>query len=184
MLAARVRPLDHLHVLVVDDNEHMVEIVKVLLRGFGVGRTLSALDGESGLALLRRTPVDVAIVEYQMRSMDGDMFVRQVRADSASPCQRIPIIMLTAHSERFRVEAARDAGVTEYCRKPVTAVDLYRKLQSVTQNHRRFVDVTAYHGPDRRRRREGSPAGADRRDGGKSVEYIEPQSSTEDRASR
>jgi predicted metal-binding transcription factor (methanogenesis marker protein 9) len=58
----------------------------------------------------------------------------------------------TAYAEKSRVEAARDAGVTEFCAKPVTAVELYRKVCSVINSPRSFVRTKMYFGPDRRRR--------------------------------
>jgi len=177
-------PFADLSILLVDDSEHMLDIVKTMLRAFGVGRVLSAPDGEAGLAVLKRTAVDVIIVDYQMQSLDGTAFVRKVRADATNPCREAPIIMLTAHAERYRVEEARDAGVTEFWRKPVTPVDLYRKLLSVTQTKRAFVRASSFAGPDRRRRSDAAPERPDRRAGGKSAEYVDAPRSTQERPPR
>ena len=60
-----------------------------------------------------------------MKPMDGLEFTRRVRNDEHSPNPFVPIIMITGHTEKYRVEAARDAGVTEFLAKPITAQNLF-----------------------------------------------------------
>jgi hypothetical protein len=71
--------------------------------------------------------------------------------------------MLTAHSEKSRVEVARDAGVTEFCTKPVTAAEMVRKVASVIDRPRPFVRSESYFGPDRRRHDDPNYRGPERR---------------------
>jgi DNA-binding response OmpR family regulator len=71
--------------------------------------------------------------------------------------------MLTAHSDKPRVEAARDAGATEFCAKPVTATELLRKVGAVINHPRPFVRSDGYVGPDRRRRDDPDYEGPERR---------------------
>ena len=129
--------LDALRVLVIDDSRHMINIVKAILRGFGVKDIYEAEGAAEAFGLLRNTP------------------------DSEN--RFVPIIMLTAYSERPKVEAARDAGVTEFCAKPVTAAEIYRKVVAVVNQPRSFVQTGVYFGPDRRRRKNAAPAAGDRR---------------------
>src|SRR3546814_1089406 len=79
-------------------------------------------------------------------------FTRLVRRGEDSPHPYVPIVMLTAHTERHRVLTARDAGVSEFLRKPVTPKDLYLRLVSVIETPRPFVRSPNYVGPCRRRR--------------------------------
>jgi DNA-binding NarL/FixJ family response regulator len=72
--------------------------------------------------------------------------------------------MLTAYAERSKVEAARDAGVTEFCAKPVTATELYKKICVVINAPRSFIRTPIYFGPDRRRRNNDSYGGKERRE--------------------
>ena len=65
----------------------------------------------------------------------------------------MPIIMITAHSERPRIIAARDAGINEFVMKPVSAKTLFSRLNAVIEHPRRFVRIEEYFGPDRRRRK-------------------------------
>ena len=76
----------------------------------------------------------------------------------------MPVIMLTACVERSRMERARDAGIAEFCAKPVTATELYRKGVAVIDAPRSFVGMDGYFGPDRRRRPDDDYPGAERRE--------------------
>ena len=143
--------LANLGILIIDDNAHMINIVKTILRGFGVKVFYEATDAAEAFDIVRSDTVDIIIVDYQMDLLDGTDFVRLVRTgeDIANPF--VPVIMLSAHSERKRITAARDAGVSEFCCKPVTAMELYKKLRSIVNSPRQFVRTASYFGPDRRR---------------------------------
>ena len=59
--------------------------------------------------------------------------------------------MVTGHTERARVEAARDAGVTEFIAKPITTQALLLALVEIVERPRPFIRCENYFGPDRRR---------------------------------
>jgi DNA-binding response OmpR family regulator len=75
--------------------------------------------------------------------------------------------MLTGHSEKRRVTAARDAGVTEFLAKPISAKGLYERIVNVVASPRPFIKTATYFGPDRRRNVSTSYVGPERRKGGK-----------------
>lgn len=155
--------MNRLTVLLVDDNKHMITIVKTLLRGFGINHFLEANDAAEAFDIVRSEHIDFIIVDYLMDLLDGTDFVRLVRTGDDSPNPFVPIIMLTAYSERSKVIAARDAGVTEFCCKPVTAKELYRKVCSIVNSPRPFVRAGQYFGPDRRRVKSEHYRGPERR---------------------
>ncbi|MGF1462046.1 MAG: response regulator [Maricaulaceae bacterium] len=155
--------LERIRILIVDDNHHMVNIVKTLLRGFGMKHYYEAKDAAEAFDIVRDESIDIIVVDFLMDLLDGTDFTRLVRTADDSPNKFVPIIMLTAYSERSRVEAARDAGVTEFCCKPVTAKELWRKVQSIIDYPRDFVRTPNYFGPDRRRRSDGRYNGPERR---------------------
>ncbi len=110
-----------LRVLLVDDNQHMRAIVTTVLAGVGVKHVRETRDGAEALEALRDWPADLAIVDFQMFPVDGVEFTRMVRNAPDSKNPYLPIIMMTGHSEKSRVMEARDAGVTEFVAKPLTA---------------------------------------------------------------
>ena len=140
-----------LQILLIDDNPHMRTIASAVLKSAGIRKVLEAGDGGTGLQMLRDHAVDLAIVDYNMFPLDGVEFTRLVRnsPDSANPY--LPIIMMTGHSGKQRVYAARDAGVTEFLVKPITAKAVLDRIHSVIWKPRPFVKTEGYFGPDRRR---------------------------------
>lgn len=156
--------LAKLKVLVVDDNQHMTNIVKTILRGFDVKELFEAHNAVDAFNLLRTQTVDFVITDYAITPVDGCHFTRMLRNSVESTHQFVPIIMLTAYAERSKVEQARDAGVTEFCAKPVTATELYKKVCAVINTPRSFIRTPVYFGPDRRRRRDDSYGGEERRE--------------------
>jgi two-component system chemotaxis response regulator CheY len=140
-----------LQILLVDDNPHMLTIASAVLKSAGVRRVLEARDGAKGLQLLHDHTVDLAIVDYNMFPLDGVEFTRLVRNSPDSPNPFLPIIMMTGHSGKERVYAARDAGVTEFLVKPITAKAVLDRIDSVIWKPRPFVKTEGYFGPDRRR---------------------------------
>lgn len=158
------RMMDRLKVLIVDDNSHMINIVRTILRGFDVKDFAEASSAALAFEQVKSTPIDLIITDFAMEPGNGCDFTRMVRTSPDSPNQFVPIIMLTAYAERSKVETARDAGVTEFCAKPVTATELYRKVCTVINSPRPFVRTSGYFGPDRRRRRDDAWKGQERRE--------------------
>ena len=156
-------PLSAVRVMLVDDNQHMRSIVATVLAGVGVQHLRECSDGAEALDALRQWPADVAIVDFQMSPIDGVEFTRLVRNAADSPNPFLPIIMLTGHAERVRVMECRDAGVTEFIVKPVTARAVLDRLNNVIFKPRSFVRTSSYFGPDRRRRQDPAFEGPWRR---------------------
>ncbi|PHS27676.1 MAG: two-component system response regulator [Robiginitomaculum sp.] len=155
--------LEKVSVLIIDDNTHMIHIVKTILRGFGIKSFFEATDAAEAFDVVRSDGPDVIIVDYQMDLLDGADFARLVRTGDDISNPYVPIIMLSAHSERKRVIAAREAGITEFCCKPVTAEDLYKKFCAIINSPRQFVKTSSYFGPDRRRHSDEAYKGPFRR---------------------
>jgi CheY-like chemotaxis protein len=156
-------PQLHLTVLVVDDNHHMRSIIKELLRSIGVQDIREAGDPVDAFEILKTVPVDLLLADLSMPLIDGVEFVSMVRNSADSPNPFLPVIMITGHSERSRVTAARDAGVNEFLVKPVTAKNLLERLTMIVNSPRSFVRSGTYFGPDRRRRRDPNFKGPYRR---------------------
>jgi DNA-binding response OmpR family regulator len=90
-----------------------------------------------------------------------------IRQPGANSNPYVAIIMLTGHSEKKRVVSARDAGVTEFLAKPISAKGLYQRIVNVVANPRPFIKTKTYFGPDRRRNVNPNYVGTERRKGGK-----------------
>jgi two-component system, chemotaxis family, chemotaxis protein CheY len=155
--------LANLRILVADDNANMRAVIRTLLQGLGCHKVVEANDGADALEVMRSAPVDIAIVDLLMDPLDGLDFIRLVRTSTDSVDPHLPIIVLSAHSDRARVTQARDAGANEVMVKPVSANSLALRLNSIIRNPRAFVRSSGYTGPDRRRKQDPRYTGTMRR---------------------
>ena len=141
-----------LRVLVVEDNQHMRVLLRSLLNSLGIREVVEAGSGQVALELLRERKCDLVMTDLAMKQMDGLQFTRELRQSERSVNPFIPIIMITGHTEKCRVEAARDAGVTEFLAKPITPQSLFARIAEIVERPRAFVRSDSYFGPDRRRK--------------------------------
>lgn len=155
--------LDSLSALILDDNAHMRGLVRVILTSFGMRRIEEASDATQAIAILAAGDTDIAFVDFKLGGMDGLSFCRHIRTHDDSPNVFLPIIMITAYSERRRVIEAINAGVDEFLVKPVRAVDVAARVSAVIDRRRPFVRSPSYFGPDRRRRKDPRYKGEMRR---------------------
>jgi CheY-like chemotaxis protein len=157
-----------LRFLVIDDNAHMRRILRTLLHGFGARDVYEAEDGATGLEAFTHYMPDIVLVDWAMPIFDGLELAQMIRQPGANANPYAPIIMLTGHSEKKRVMAARDAGITEIMVKPISAKALYQRILNVVANPRAFIRTKSYFGPDRRRSVSSNYVGPERRKGGRS----------------
>jgi two-component system chemotaxis response regulator CheY len=140
-----------LKVLVVDDDHAMRKVVRTMLAGIGVKTVYEACDGRSGLDAIRAHAPDLVIVDWEMPGIDGAQFVRMVRSPGEFPMPDVPIIMLSGHSERWRVIEAARIGAHEYLLKPVSTKALRERIVAVLCQARPTVKLDGYYGPLPRR---------------------------------
>jgi CheY-like chemotaxis protein len=101
-------------VLVVDDMPIFRDPIAASLRLAGY-ETLCAADGAAALALARVRRPDAVLLDVSMPVMDGFAFLRDLRRDPT--LADVPVILLTAASDRkFVIEAGR-LGVKDYLLK-------------------------------------------------------------------
>ncbi len=155
--------LSKIEVLICDSDDYIALIVRDVLRHIGFENVRFAKDGGEALDIMKSREIDLLITDWSMKPMDGVRLIHYIRSSPDSPNPYLPIIMLTGKAERRDVEAARDAGVTEFLVKPFTAKSLYERLVLVIENPRSFIITRQFHGPERRRRTDIPPSGEDRR---------------------
>ncbi|MHC4874909.1 MAG: response regulator [Planctomycetota bacterium] len=114
-------------ILLVDDSGTMRAIQKRCLFKLGVTEAdvVEADNGQTGLVEFKKGGFDIVLTDWNMPIMDGLTMLKEIRSRNAD----IPVIMITTESERARVVAAIEAGVSDYLVKPYTADALNAKLE-------------------------------------------------------
>ena len=163
-----------LRFLICDDNPHMRRILRTLLHSFGAREAYEAEDGATALEMYSHYVPDIVITDWSMPIFDGLELAQMIRQPESKGNPYAPIIMLTGHSEKRRVTVARDAGVTEFLAKPISAKGLYQRILNVVANPRPFIKTKTYFGPDRRRNTSNAYIGPERRIGGESEVLQQP----------
>ncbi len=116
-------------ILVVDDYNTMVRIIRNLLKQLGFENVDDASDGTAALAKLRQKKYGLVISDWNMEPMTGYDLLKEVRADPDLGKTRF--IMVTAESKTENVIAAKKAGVDNYIVKPFNAQTLQHKIAAV-----------------------------------------------------
>ncbi len=158
--------LADLNTLILDDNAHMRDLMRAVLMSFGIRKVEEAADVHTAMELIATEPMDLAFVDYRLDGvggMDGLAFCRMIRDEKSSPDPFLPIIMVTAYSEKSRVLDSINVGVDEFLVKPVRASDVASRINAVIERRRNFVRSDVYFGPDRRRRQDPKYRGEMRR---------------------
>jgi CheY-like chemotaxis protein len=163
-----------LRFLVCDDNPHMRRILRTLLHSFGAREVYEAEDGATALEMYSHYVPDIVITDWAMPIFDGLELAQMIRQPESKGNPYAPIIMLTGHSEKRRVTVARDAGVTEFLAKPISAKALYQRILNVVANPRPFIKTKIYFGPDRRRNTSNAYIGPERRVGAEAEVMQQP----------
>jgi two-component system chemotaxis response regulator CheY len=116
-------------VLIVDDYNTMLRIIRNLLKQLGFNNVDEASDGGGALAKLRAKKYGLVISDWNMHPMTGLQLLKEVRADEN--LKATPFIMITAESKTENVIAAKQAGVNNYIVKPFNAETLKKKMSAV-----------------------------------------------------
>jgi two-component system chemotaxis response regulator CheY len=116
-------------ILVVDDYNTMVRIIRNLLRQLGFTDVDDAADGSAALTKMHDRRYGLVISDWNMEPMTGYELLKQVRANP--DISTTPFIMITAESKTENVIAAKQAGADNYIIKPFNAETLKHKIEAV-----------------------------------------------------
>lgn len=142
-----------LKVLVADPSPHMASLMGSLLRSIGVKDVVEVSESRAAQFTLGRQAFDVVLIEEALAPVDGIKITRALRQDADNANRQAAVIMTFSVAELRRIQEARDAGVSEFIRKPLSAAILAARIEAALANPRSFVATKAYTGPDRRRKR-------------------------------
>jgi two-component system, chemotaxis family, chemotaxis protein CheY len=114
-------------VLVVDDSQTTVRVVRSLLARIGFKDIDDACNGMAALARMTEKPYGIVIADWNMEPMSGYELLKQVRANPRLTTTRL--ILMTAELNASHVIAAKKAGANNYILKPFTDEVLRSKIE-------------------------------------------------------
>jgi len=120
----------NMNILIVDDYNTMLRIIKNLLKQLGFPNVDEASDGGQAFEMVKQKPYGLIISDWNMEPVSGIDFLRNVRGSTES-FNKTPFIMVTAESKTENVILAKQAGVNNYIVKPFNAETLKTKMSAV-----------------------------------------------------
>jgi response regulator NasT len=128
--------IEPFRVVIADDEGIRLMSLKTQLESMGLQVVGEAVNGKQAVDLVSRLKPDLAILDIKMPEMDGLEAAKAIAAEYP-----IPVIVLTAYSERSLAERAIEAGVFAYLMKPVSEEDLLPTLLLAKSRFQEFRDL-------------------------------------------
>ncbi len=117
-------------ILVIDDDDLLTELVSFTLEAHG-HEVATAADGETGLDLAMREPVDLVVLDGILPGLDGLEVLRQLRGEPRTA--GLPVIMLSARKDERDVVGGLSLGAEDYLVKPFIPEELAVRIDKTLQ---------------------------------------------------
>ncbi|HEV7257923.1 MAG TPA: response regulator [Bosea sp. (in: a-proteobacteria)] len=125
--------MDHIdHVLVVDDDREIRDLVSSYLKKNGL-RVTTAADGRQMRSFLETDRVDLIVLDVMMPGDDGLVLCRELRAGKH---KATPVLMLTARNDDTDRIVGLEMGADDYLAKPFVARELLARIKAVLRRTR------------------------------------------------
>jgi len=151
----------------------MRSILRTVLRGCDIRNVDETDNPADALAVLESKSIDVVISEFVMQGGTAAGFVQKIRKFDTNPHRFVPIVACTASTTLSDIRSMIDSGIDEIMQKPISAVQIIRRMHSALSARRIFIRTKNFFGPDRRRA-DLEPDFEDRRVGASCVRIETP----------
>jgi two-component system response regulator MtrA len=112
------------HILVVDDDHDLAEMLSMVLEAEGF-QTTHAADGQTALTLFEQDHPDLVLLDVMLPGLTGIEVCEKIREESG-----VPIIMLTARTDTQDVVKGLEAGADDYVVKPFNPTELMARIRA------------------------------------------------------
>jgi len=121
----------NIRILIVDDQDTVLAILREILRKLGFRYVDEAKDGVRALEMMRAAgdPYGLVISDWNMQPVTGMQLLESMRADPE--LAKTPFVMITGEASKDRVIAAMGAGVNSYIVKPFSVDVVKKRLAAV-----------------------------------------------------
>ncbi|WP_296203241.1 response regulator [uncultured Hyphomicrobium sp.] len=130
---------DELEILIVEDRQVMLKIIRRLLVQLGYAHIDEAVNGLQAIEKIHQKHYDLILSDWNMDGMSGFDLLKQVRAEPAT--HDTPFVLVTAESKPENILATKAAGATGYLVKPFK-LDVLEKTLDGVMARTGFVSLT------------------------------------------
>ncbi|MEM6781421.1 MAG: response regulator [Pseudomonadota bacterium] len=151
------------NILLVEDYEFLQQLITGMLKSFGVGGITVCSSGDEAKGLLQvlsasrssdTKMVDIVLTDWMMPDGDGEELIRWMRDNKDDKIKFLPVILVSAFTDKDTIVKARDIGANEALVKPVSGEALATRILNVINYPRPYIQSPDYFGPDRRRKEQ------------------------------
>ena len=132
--------LNHVNVLVVDDDANIRELISIFLSGEGY-TVIEAENGQEALTLLEENNIQIVVVDVMMPEVDGYDLTKEVKK-----YYDIPILMVTAKGESQDKLKGFDLGVDDYVVKPFDPLEIVARVKALLRRFQLLSDKNIFVG--------------------------------------
>jgi DNA-binding response OmpR family regulator len=126
--------MNQIKIAVIDDATMIRDLIKKFIRqNFSNATTYDANNGQAGMALLKKQPVDLILCDWEMPEMNGDELLRWARQQDN--LKNTPFIMVTSRGDKEFVMQAIQSGVSDYLVKPFNTKQFQEKVGKALRRH-------------------------------------------------
>ncbi len=115
-------------VLIVDDDLMVITLMSKTLENMGF-EVFQGFNGQEALVVVKKTPMDLIILDQMMPKMDGIKACALIKADKRF--RHIPVIMFTASADEKDKKLSEQVGANAYCNKPLDLLILTQKIKEL-----------------------------------------------------
>ncbi len=153
--------LHGLKVLIIEESAFMAELMRSILREFGVAQAISTCSLDKAKETLeehnndsadKMSHIDLLIIDLLHPEQSGLSFLSWVRTHEWNTIKYLPTLFCSTHICKNVVFEGRDRGTNEVLVKPLSAEKLAQRLSYIIEHPRPFVKSKHYFGPERRRK--------------------------------
>ncbi|TDT61845.1 response regulator transcription factor [Fonticella tunisiensis] len=119
-------------ILIIDDEFHIVELLKYNLESNGY-KVFYALSGKEGLEMALEKKPDLILLDIMLPEMDGFDVCKEIKKNES--VENTPIIMLTAKGEEFDKILGLELGADDYITKPFSVRELLARIKAVLRRN-------------------------------------------------
>ena len=125
-----------LHVLAVDDDIVMRDLIIRMLKELGTRQITTAENGYDAFTVLEdaQPKVDVILLDLEMPRMSGFEFIKRLKGDYLPPLSNTPVIVLSGHSDKSALDKAHELGVSLFMLKPITPEQLTTRINAALRH--------------------------------------------------